>query len=102
MTSLDKPVYRVTRGSLGHHHGTDRGKRLVAALVTRDLVEMRPLGARKSRAKTISLFDIYDMTIRIEARARALEKARSAKERKAERLARQRQARAEARLRRPL
>jgi hypothetical protein len=102
MLTIEKPVYRVSKGSLGFHHGTDRGRRLVCALVNGDLLEMRPHGARTSRAKTMSLFDIYDMAIRIEARAKALEKARATKEKKAIRLARQRQDRAERKLIEPL
>jgi hypothetical protein len=97
MLTLHKPVYRATRGSLGYHHGTDRGRQPVVALVDGDLVSLRPKGTRRP-AKMVSLFDIYDMAIRLEAQRAALEKARAVKERKAIRLAADRQRRAEKRL----
>lgn len=97
MTTLHKPIHRVTKGSLGYHHGIDKGRQLVVSLVDGDLVALRPKGTRRP-AKTLSVFDIYDMAIRIEARVQALEKARVAKERKAIRLAAERQRRAEKRL----
>jgi hypothetical protein len=80
MTILSRAIRRVTKGSLGGHHGADRGRRLVVTLRDGDLVELRPHGTR--RRKFVSVFDVYDFIIRAEARAAALEKARAKRERR--------------------
>ena len=96
MTTIEKPCRRLTRGALDGSHGPDRGRKLVASFVPGDLVEIRPQGTR--RAEVISLFDIYRLSLRMRANAEHLQKARAKKERKALRLAAQRQIRAEKRL----
>lgn len=96
MTSIDKPCRRVTRGALDGSHGADRGRKLVASFEPGDVVVLRPHGTR--RRETVSLFDVYRFAVRCRAGRENLEKARIAKDKKAMRLAAQRQLRAERRL----
>jgi len=88
----DKPARRVTRNTLGGNHGPDRGRKLAVSLVDGDLIEFRPTGTR--RRHVVSAFDVFAFVLRTEAAVvrRAIEKAR--KDRKAQRLADARQARA--------
>jgi len=106
MIVLHKPVRRVSSGSLDGSFGTDRNKRIVISLIPGDgkdipdLIELRPHGTR--RAERIAVLDVYRYAMRCRVNNALLVKAREAKSRKATRLASQRQARAEARLRRPI
>lgn len=95
----DKPAVRITRNTLSGMHGPDRDRKLVVRLIDGDLIEFRPAGTQ--RRKVMSAFDLYDHIMRTEANAMCRAKRESQKERKAIRLAQQRQARAEARLTRP-
>lgn len=91
MTPFSKPVRRVAIGGLAGHYGPDRGRELIVSLVQGDLIELRPKGTR--RGETISAFDVYHYALRCRANRAQLEKARVAKEKKAARLAAQREAR---------
>lgn len=102
MTTLNKPVARVTRSELGGCFGPDRGRRIVVSLVPGggagipDTISLRPHGTR--RAEIGAVEDLYRYLLRCRVNAGVLERARARKARKAERLAAQRQARAEKRL----
>jgi hypothetical protein len=85
MTSLDKPLRRVTRGGLDYCYGKDRGRRLIASLEVGDLLTLRPYGTRRSEA--ISLFDVYRYALQCRVNRTRLEKARAVKAKKVERLA---------------
>lgn len=74
MTPLKKPVRRLTIGALDHHHGSDRGKRLVASLEQGDLLTLKPHKTR--RPETVSLFDVYAWAIRCRVNRAQLERAR--------------------------
>lgn len=96
------PVWRKTeRDELGHNHGSDRGRALAVGLLPGDMIAIRPAGTRRP-ALEIKPSDLYSFLIRCAANRDTLAKAREKKERKAIRLARQRQERAEKRLTRPL
>jgi hypothetical protein len=95
-TLIEIPAQRITRGKLSAFHGTDRNRKLIVSLVGDDLVEIRPAGTR--RARRMTAFDIWTHMVRSEALAAARIKAHAKRERRLERLARQRQARAERRL----
>lgn len=97
MTSLVKPVRRVTREGLSIGYGRDRGRRLVATLEAGDMLTLRPLGTRLS--ESLSLFDIYAMAIRYRVNCSRLEKAR---EKKAKADARRAELRRQRELRRPI
>jgi len=60
------------------------------------MLELRPLGTR--RPERIAVLDVYRLALRCRVNLLVLEKARARKAAKAERLASQRQARAEKRL----
>mgnify|MGYP003349341810 CR=1 FL=1 len=62
MTTLAKPVRRVTRDTLDGSHGPDRGKRIVVTLLPGDVIELRP--ERTRRGETISLADVYAYALR--------------------------------------
>ncbi len=96
MTTIEKPCRRLTRGALDGSYGSDRGRRLVASFVPGDLIEVRPQGTR--RAEVISIYDVFRYALRMRANREHLTKARISKEKKALRLAAQRQIRAEKRL----
>ncbi len=100
MTPIEKPCRRVTRGALDGQFGPDRGRRLVASFEPGDVLTIRPHGTR--RAETVSLFDVFRYALRCRVNSEHLAKARVAKEKKAVRLAAQRQLRAEKRLTRPI
>lgn len=89
-----------TQSVLGHGYGPDNDKRLVFTMGAGDLVNIRP--ERTTRSVNIRAIDLYAYCLRIEANRQCLENARAKKARKAERLAQQRQARAEKRLTRSL
>jgi len=90
------PAIRITRGILSLSHGPDKNKPLVVSLKDGDLIEIRP--AKTQRPKSISVFDVYDYIIRLEAGMVERQKREEKKAKKDERLARQRQERAEKRL----
>lgn len=96
MITIEKPCRRLTRAALDGSHGPDRGRKLVASFVPGDLIEVRPQGTR--RAEVISLFDVYRFALRARANREHLAKARISKEKRALRLAAQRQIRAERKL----
>lgn len=92
---------RRTVVSLDGSFGPDRGRALVVRLVpghgeVKDMVELRPSGTR--RVERIAVHDLYRYAIRCRVGRELLEKARERKAKKAERLARERQARAERKL----
>ena len=95
-------VKRVTRSALDGAFGPDSGKRVVLTFVPgdgkaiKDLLYLRPLRTRRS--ESIAVIDVYRFALRSRVNAEVLAKARARKERKAIRLAAQRQARAERRL----
>jgi hypothetical protein len=94
--SKPSPVRVKTVDGLGYNFGPDKNKRLVLTAHQGDLIGLRP--ERTSRELKISANDLYAYMIRCEANLAARQKANVRKERKAERLARQRQERAEKRL----
>jgi hypothetical protein len=96
VTLKEGPAVRKTRGTLPAYFGIDRNKHLIVSLEAGDLICLRIAGTQ--RVKKISAFDVYHYVIRKESLAIQLEKAREKKTKKAERLARQRQERAEKRL----
>lgn len=96
MTSFRKRVRRVTEAELGHSFGSDWKRRLVVTLAAGDIVSFRPHGTR--REVSASAADLFRYVIRCEANKALLEKARAKKERRALRLAAERQKRAEKRL----
>ena len=77
MTSITKPVRRLTLATLDNRHGPDRGRRLVVALERGDVLVLRPHGTR--RPETVSLFDIYSFAIRARVNRAQLEHARERK-----------------------
>lgn len=90
------PVRRRVDVELGGSFGCERDKRLVVTLHPNGLLELRPEHSR--HVETVSVLDVYRFAIRCRVGRGQLEKARAAKERKAIRLAAQRQRRAEKRL----
>lgn len=79
MTTIDKPVRRLTRGALDYSHGPDRGRKLVVAFEVGDLVTIRPQGRRSQRVETVSLFDIYRYAITRRVNAGRMQKLRDHK-----------------------
>lgn len=96
MTPLNKPVTRRSDTALDGSFGPDRNKRIVVTLHPGGRIELRP--ERTRRPETIHLLDVYRYALRCRVGREQLEKARERKAKKAERLARQRQERAEKRL----
>lgn len=96
MTSLTKPVTRKSDAALDGSFGPDRNKRIVVTLHPGGLIELRP--ERTRRAEKMHLVDVYRYALRCRVNRGQLEKARERKEKKALRLARQRQERAERKL----
>lgn len=93
---IDCPARAVTRSECGFGFGPDSRRKLVISLEMGDLVCVRPL--RTARVYRIAAKDLFHYLLRIEANRLTLEKARDRKAKKAERLARARQERAEKRL----
>jgi hypothetical protein len=95
-------VVRVTAGDLDGTFGPDRGRRMVVAFLPGDgkgipdIISLRPLRTR--RAEQVAVVDVYRWALKCRVNRELLEKARDRKSRKAERLARQRQERAEKKL----
>lgn len=96
MTKLNTPVRRVSDATLDGSFGPDRNRRIVVTLHPNGTIELRP--ERTRRSEIIHLLDAYRYALRCRVNRVTLEKARDKKARKAVRLARQRQERAEKRL----
>lgn len=102
MTTLSKPVRRVTSATLDGSFGPDRNRKVIITLVPGngrdipDTIQLRP--QRTRRAETIAVMDVYRFALRARVNLLTLAKARERKSKKAERLARARQERAEKRL----
>ncbi len=96
MTKLTKPVHRMGNGKLGPAYGPDKDRRIAVTLLPGDMIELRP--ERTQRPERIALIDVYRYALRCRANVEYLAKARIAKDKKAIRLARDRQERAEKRL----
>jgi len=96
MTKLTKKVHRMSSAVLDGSYGPDRDKRIAVTLLPNNMIELRP--ERTQRPERIALIDVYRYALRCRANAEYLAKARVAKEKKATRLAAERQARAEKRL----
>lgn len=96
----EKPIRRLTTQVLSSQYGVDTDKPLVVELLCmagKDFLAIRPLCSR-NRRELISVFDVYAFAIRCRVNLQTLEVARAKKARKAERLAAERQRRAEKRL----
>jgi len=97
---------RATVGKLDGTFGPDRNKRVIVVFIPGDgekipdVLELRPYKTR--RAERIAVLDVYRYALRCRVNLAVLEKARKKKERKAERLAAARIARADKRLAKPL
>ena len=89
-------VTRKTAATLDGSFGPDRHKRIILTIHPNGLLELRP--ERTRRSETIDIVDVYRFAMRCRVGRTQLEKARERKAKKAERLARQRQERAERRL----
>lgn len=106
MTRLNKPLARISNGQLDGTFGRDRNRRVVITLrpatgtYLPDMIELRP--ERTRRSELIAVMDVYRYALKCRVNRELLERARNRKARKAERLARARQDRAEKRLIRPL
>ena len=102
MTALTRKLSRVTAEALDGSFGPDRDRRIVVTLIPGDgkdipdTISLRPHGTRRAEVGRVS--DLYRYLIRSRANAEVLAKARERKARKAQRLADQRQQRAEKRL----
>lgn len=90
---------RTLAATLDGSFGPDRDKRIVITLHPDGRIELRP--ERTRRSETLHVLDAYRFAMRCRVNRSVLEKARLAKERRAIRLAAQRQDRAEKRLLRP-
>jgi hypothetical protein len=101
-TKLTKPVARETANELDGSFLIDSGKNLIVTLLpgngrdVKDMIMLKPKGTR--RPEVIVLQDAYRYAIRCRVNREVLEKARVAKTKRAERLARQRLDSAERRL----
>lgn len=93
---IDCPARARTRDVCGALFGTDKDRRLIVSLEAGDLVCVRP--ERTTRVYRVAAKDLFHWLLRSEANRVNLERARDRKAKKAERLARQRQERAEKRL----
>lgn len=93
-------VSRTVSVALDGTFGPDRGKRLVVTIRMDGRIEIRP--ERTTRTETIHVLDVYRYAIRCRVNSVVLAKARERKAKKADRLAQQRQERAEQRLCRPI
>lgn len=101
--SKPSPVKVRTLNPLGHAFGGDHDKRLVVTAHPMDLIGIRP--ERTARELTIAARDLYRYLrylLQCAANMANLERARARKAAKAERLARERNRRAEKRLTRNL
>lgn len=94
----ESPVRAVTVEELGGAFGADKRRRLIVSLEAGDVIAFRPEGTTSKRKITLRAADAYRFAIQCRANLVNLEKARAKKARKAERLASQRLASAERRL----
>lgn len=89
MTTLKKPIVRVSNDTLDNQYGPDSGRKVAIKLIpgngadVEDLIELRPHGTR--RAEVIPLLAVYHYAIRSRVNSQRLEKARGVKAKKAER-----------------
>jgi hypothetical protein len=97
---IESPVRVRTLAQLGHAYGPDRDKRLILTMHPGDLIGLRP--ERTAREVFIKAFDVYAYCVRCQATLATLARARERKAAKAQRLANDRQRRAEKRLTRPI
>lgn len=93
---IDCPARAVTHEVCGGQFGSDSERKLIVSLEAGDLVCVRP--QRTKRVYRVSAKDLFHWLLRSEANRVNLEKARDRKAKKAERLARARQERAEKKL----
>jgi hypothetical protein len=93
---IDSPAKAITRHTCGGMFGVDASRKLIVSLEAGDLVCLRPAGTR--RVYRVEASDLFHWLLRTEANRVTLEKARERKAKKAERLAAQRQIRAEKKL----
>jgi hypothetical protein len=93
MTTLDRPVRRVTRDTYGYGRNA---RKLVVAFEQGDLITIREQGRRTTH--TARLYDVLWWMLRCEADKARMEKLRELKSRKAARLAERHQRSAERRL----
>jgi hypothetical protein len=102
MTPLNRTLSRVSSSTLDGSFGPDRNRRIVVTLTPGDgkaipdTIAIRPHGTRRAELGTVQ--DIYRYLLRCRIQSGILAKARERKARKAQRLADQRQQRAEKRL----
>ena len=89
-------VVRAVAVELDGTFGPDRGRRLVVTVHMDGRIEIRP--ERTKRSETVHVLDVYRYAIRCRANSALLARARDRKAKKAQRLATQRQERAERRL----
>lgn len=100
MTTLSKPVRRVTNSRLSHAHGRDRNRRIIVTLIpgngdsVPDLIQLKLARLRKTRA--IALEDLWVYLIKCEVNQKKMAKLR---ERKAKIQQKQQQRRWKAELR---
>lgn len=94
--SSNGALTRKTAATLDHSFGPDRNKHIILTIHPNGILELRP--ERTKRSETIDLVDVYRFAMRCRVGRGQLEKARERKLKKAERLARLRQERAEKRL----
>lgn len=93
---------RATVGTLDGSFGPDRNKRVIVVFIPGDgnaipdMLELRPY--KTQRAERIAVLDVYRYALRCRVNLAVLDRARKAKERKAERLAAARRHRAEKRM----
>ncbi len=93
-------VRRKVNATLDGSFGPDRNKQIIITIHSDGRLDLRP--ERTQRTETVHILDVYRFAIHRRANALVLQKARERKVRRAERLARERQGRAEARLLRPI
>lgn len=90
MTTLKKPVARLTRSTLGPFFGPDRDKRLVVSFVpgdgADDLIQIRPERSRRVETLTLAAVYRYALTCRVNCAqlAKAREKKAAKERRRAE------------------
>lgn len=82
MTTLTKPIHRITSAKLDGTFGVDRNRRIVVTLVpgdgreVPDLFELRPLRTR--RPERVAVMDVYRWAlqnrVRLEQRQKRLSK----------------------------
>lgn len=87
MTSLNKPIRRVTRATLGSQHGCDKQRRIVITLHPGngadlpDMIELRP--ERTRRGKLAAVVDVYTYILKCEVNKERMERLRERKAAKA-------------------